>query len=64
MAATALTHAALAQPGVDRLVIRHDAANTASGGVAARAGFREVGRAHREIAAPGESGTDVTWEYP
>ena len=64
MAAIALTQAALAQPGIERLVLKHDVANTASGAVAARAGYHEVGRNEREIAAPGERGIDIIWEYP
>jgi ribosomal-protein-serine acetyltransferase len=64
MAASALTRAALDQPGVERVVIKHDAANPASGAVAARAGFHEITRRDHEITAPGEIGIQVTWEYP
>lgn len=64
MAAAALARAALDQPGVDRVVIKHDAANPASGAVARRAGFHEVQRRDHEITAPGEVGVQVTWEYP
>lgn len=64
MTAVALTRAALALPGIERVVIKHDAANTKSGAVAARAGFREFGRRPDEITAPGEVGIQVTWEYP
>jgi RimJ/RimL family protein N-acetyltransferase len=64
MAASALTRAALEQPGVERVVIKHDAANAASGAVAARAGFHEITRMDHEITAPGEVGVQVTWEYP
>jgi ribosomal-protein-serine acetyltransferase len=49
-------------PGVERVVIKHDAANGASGAVAAKAGFTEVERVEREPQAPGESGIDVVWE--
>jgi ribosomal-protein-serine acetyltransferase len=61
-AVTALTSVALALPGVERVAIRHDAANPASGAVAAKAGFSEVERLHREPEAPGETGVDVVWE--
>jgi RimJ/RimL family protein N-acetyltransferase len=61
-AATALTRVGLAMPGVKRIVIRHDAANPASGAVAAKAGFEEVERRHRDPEAPGETGVDVVWE--
>ncbi|PWU44242.1 N-acetyltransferase [Micromonospora globispora] len=61
-AVTALTRVALALPGIDRVAIRHDVANVASGAVAAKAGFTEVERARREPEAPGETGVDVVWE--
>jgi ribosomal-protein-serine acetyltransferase len=60
-AVTELTRVALALPGVERVVIRHDAANPASGAVAAKAGFKEVERRHRDPEAPGETGVDVVW---
>jgi ribosomal-protein-serine acetyltransferase len=61
-AAAALASAGLALPGIERVVIRHDAANTASGVVAAKAGFTQVDRLRHERTAPGESGVDVIWE--
>ena len=61
-AVTALTPMALALPGVYRVAIRHDVANPASGAVAAKAGFKEVERLHRDPEAPGETGVDVVWE--
>jgi ribosomal-protein-serine acetyltransferase len=61
-AATALARVGLSQPGIERVLIRHDAANPASGAVAAKAGFTEVERTEREPKAPGESGVDVIWE--
>jgi RimJ/RimL family protein N-acetyltransferase len=64
MATAALARAALDQPAIERVVIKHDAANPASGAVAERAGFREVERRDHEITAPGEIGVQVTWEYP
>jgi hypothetical protein len=57
-----LTHVALALPGVDRVAIRHDAANAASAAVAAKAGFTEVERISREPVAAGETGTDIVRE--
>ena len=60
-AVLALTQVGLAQPGIDRVEIRHDADNPASGRVAAKAGFQEVGRIDVEKNAPGESGTMVVW---
>jgi ribosomal-protein-serine acetyltransferase len=61
-AAAALARAGLSIPDVQRVVIKHDAANPASGAVAAKAGFTEVDRIAREPEAPGESGVDVVWE--
>ncbi|MFB9237847.1 GNAT family N-acetyltransferase [Plantactinospora siamensis] len=60
--AGALARVALATPGIDRAGIRHDAANSASGRVAAKAGFTEVGLVERDPEAPGESGFHVVWE--
>ena len=64
MSVVALAEAALTLPGINQVVIRHDAANAKSGAVAARAGFREVDRRPGEIAAPGAIGIEVTWVYP
>jgi RimJ/RimL family protein N-acetyltransferase len=61
-AARSLGAVGLAMPGIERIAIKHDAANTASGAVAAKAGFTEVEHVEREPQAPGESGTDVVWE--
>jgi RimJ/RimL family protein N-acetyltransferase len=58
-AVNALTRVALTLPGIDRVAIRHDAANAASAAVAAKAGFVEVERINREPQAPDETGTDV-----
>jgi ribosomal-protein-serine acetyltransferase len=62
-AAAALTAAALALPGIDRVEIVHDEANIASGGVARKLGFTEVEkrRSAAEGSAPGENGTSVVW---
>ncbi|HEX2773813.1 MAG TPA: GNAT family N-acetyltransferase [Micromonosporaceae bacterium] len=61
-AVAALTRVALTLPGIDRVAIKHDVANPASGAVAAKAGFTEVERVEREPEAPGETGVDVVWE--
>jgi RimJ/RimL family protein N-acetyltransferase len=44
------------------VAISHDAANTASAAVAAKAGFIEVERISREPEAAGETGTDIIRE--
>jgi RimJ/RimL family protein N-acetyltransferase len=61
-AATSLAQVGLAMPGIDRIVIKHDAANLASGAVAAKAGFTQVGREEREPQAAGDTGVDLVWE--
>ncbi|GAT67772.1 GNAT family N-acetyltransferase [Planomonospora sp. ID91781] len=61
-AAGALTAEGLALPGIERIVIKHDAANHVSGAVPRRLGYREVGRVPREPVAPAETGVDVVWE--
>ncbi len=63
MACTALTAQGFGLPGIDRIEIRHDAANHASGAVARRLGFTEVERvpAPEGPIAPAESGIDVIW---
>jgi RimJ/RimL family protein N-acetyltransferase len=61
-AVQALTEVALTLPGVDRVAIRHDAANAASAAVATKAGFTETRRITRDPEAPGETGTDVIRE--
>lgn len=61
-AAAALARVGLSLPGIDRVAIRHDAANVASGAVAAKAGFTQVDRLAHDRKAPGESGVDVIWE--
>lgn len=60
--AGALADAALALPGIDRVAIKHDPANTASGRVAEKAGFAHVGEVAHEPTAPGETGTHWVWE--
>jgi RimJ/RimL family protein N-acetyltransferase len=60
--ADALAQAALALPGIDRAAIRHDPANPASGRVAEKAGFVQVGEVAHEPTAPAETGVHWIWE--
>lgn len=60
-AALALAEVALGQPGIDRAEIYHDLENPASGRVAAKAGFHEVGPIRAEKKAPCDSGTHLVW---
>ena len=46
---------------MDRVEIRHDKANVASGGVPAKLGFTLVEEYTREITAPAETGTGYVW---
>jgi ribosomal-protein-serine acetyltransferase len=61
-AASALARVGLSMPGIERVAIKHDVANAASGAVAAKAGFTEVGRVAHDRQAPGETGEDLVWE--
>ncbi|MGP4013345.1 GNAT family N-acetyltransferase [Streptomyces sp. 4N124] len=63
MAAAALVQAGRDLPGIDRIEIHHDAANSASGAVARRLGFTEVERIRVPGGpeAPGETGVQVRW---
>ena len=64
-AAAALTAAALALPGVERVEIYHDAANAASGRIPAKLGYarlREQPSRPLSPTAPGETGTEVVWQ--
>ena len=61
-AVNTLARVALTLPGIDRVTIRHDAANAASAAVAAKAGFTEVEYINRDPEAPGETGTDIIRE--
>ena len=63
-AAQALTELAFGLPGVARVEIHCDAANTRSAAVPRRLGFRLVREVAREITAPGESGTEQHWITP
>lgn len=60
-AARLLTEAAVAQPGVRAVEIRHDKANAASGAVPRRLGYTLVGEAPNRAPAPADSGTDQVW---
>ncbi len=62
--AAALTHAALAQPGIEWVEIHCDAANLASAGVPRRLGFRLARVEERSIEAPGETGRHMIWVSP
>lgn len=64
MASAALAEQAFELPGIERLQIWHDAANTASAGVPRRLGFTEIARRTppRDPLAPGEVGVDVVWQ--
>jgi len=56
--AQALATVGLAQPGIETVVIRHDAANVASGRVAEKAGFIRIG----SVDVADGSGVEVRWE--
>jgi ribosomal-protein-serine acetyltransferase len=62
-AVKALTAVAGTMPGIERVAIRFDQSNAASGAVARKAGFTEVRRIERKPEAPGETGTDIVAEY-
>ncbi len=61
-AARALTHAALALPGLDRVQIHTDRANARSAAIPPRLGYVMVRVDHRPPAAPGETGDLLIWE--
>jgi len=52
---------AFSDPEVTHVEIHHDLANTASGGVAERAGFRHVADRPDEPTAPGDTGMERIW---
>ncbi len=61
-ASAALTEAAFALPGIDRVEIHHDVLNLASERVPAKLGFEHVRTCQsRFVPAPGESGTAKVW---
>lgn len=56
-----VTSLALALPGIDRVEIRCDAANSRSSAVPRRLGYRLVRHVRTERAAPGECGIEQQW---
>ena len=60
-AARLLTEAALADPDVRAVEIRHDKANVASGAVPRRLGYTLIGEAPNAVPAQADSGTDMVW---
>jgi len=61
-AAAALTEAAFALPGIERVEIQHDALNLASERVPAKLGYQHVDtRPSRFELAPGDCGTSKVW---
>jgi ribosomal-protein-serine acetyltransferase len=61
-ASAALTEAALALPGIDRVEIHHDELNLASGRVPAKLGYSCLGTAESQVElAPGDSGISKVW---
>jgi ribosomal-protein-serine acetyltransferase len=60
-AARLLTDTAFSLPGIERVEIHHDKANTASAGVPERLGFRFVGEEPEDTDAPAEIGIAWTW---
>lgn len=61
LAADAMTSVALAMPGIVRVEIHCDAANTASAAVARKLGYRLDRIEERRPEAPGESGRLMIW---
>ena len=61
-AARSVTDLALSSPGIARVEIHHDRANSASAGIPRRLGFRLVDEVADEARAPGESGVSWVWE--
>jgi ribosomal-protein-serine acetyltransferase len=59
--ARALTDVALGQSGIVAVQIHHDRANTASGAVPRRLGYRLVIERRRPPQAPGETGMEWGW---
>jgi RimJ/RimL family protein N-acetyltransferase len=59
--ARALTDAAFALPGVERVEIRCDEANRASAAIPRRLGYRLVDVISRQAVAPAETGRGMVW---
>jgi RimJ/RimL family protein N-acetyltransferase len=55
---------ALTLPGIERVEIRCDAANTRSSAVPRRLGYRLVRQVRTDPAAPGECGLEQRWVCP
>lgn len=62
--AGALTAAALALPGIDRVEIHCDEANTRSAAIPRRLGYRLARVEDDEVTAPAEIGRSMIWVYP
>ena len=60
-AATMLTDAAFATPGINAVDVHHDAANLASRGVPAALGYQLIAETVRPVTSPGEIGIDCQW---
>lgn len=60
--ASALAAEGLLVPGIERVAIRHDVANLASGRVAAKAGFTQVGHITEGEGGVGQTGPELVWE--
>lgn len=60
-AARDLVSMAFVMPGVTHVEIHHDVANTASGRVPAKLGFRHLGDVSRPVESPGETGRERHW---
>jgi RimJ/RimL family protein N-acetyltransferase len=61
LAAAAMAEMGLALGTVDRVEIRHDEANLASGAIPARLGFSNLGTFPAVSSAPADVGRDVRW---
>lgn len=61
-AALALAGAAMRIDSVERVVIKHDIANPASGRVAEKAGFTRVGQIETEPLTAAQTGIQAVWE--
>ena len=61
LATAALARAGLALPGIERIEVHHDVANTASARVPAKLGFTHVGEVEAEVEAEAETGVLAVW---
>lgn len=60
-ASAALTDVAFTDPAIDFVVIKHDAANTASGGIPRKLGFTRIDDEQVEKTAPATTGVHWVW---